>query len=151
MSPLRRRCHRILVLAAALLPAMFSPAWAAPAEITPQEAQARATTGALTLVDVRTPREWRETGVAAGAARIDMNQPDGADGFVKAVLEGVGGDRDAPIAFICRSGNRSGHVQRLLAEQGFTQVQSVSEGMSGSSAGPGWIKRGLPLEPCGGC
>ena len=115
MSPLRRLCHRILVLAAVLLPALSSPASAAPAEISPDEALARAKAGELTLVDVRSPREWRETGVAAGALRLDMNQPDGADGFVKAVLERVGGDRNAPLAFICRTGNRSGQVQRLLA------------------------------------
>ena len=151
MFPLRRLCHRTLVLAAVLFPMIVSSASAASAEIAPQEAQARANAGQLTLVDVRTAREWRETGVASGAARIDMNHPDGAAGFAKAVLERVGGDRNAPIAFICRSGNRSGQVQRFLAAQGFTQVQSVSEGMSGSRAGPGWIERGLPVERCGEC
>ncbi|MDT3671980.1 MAG: rhodanese-like domain-containing protein [Aromatoleum sp.] len=149
MSPLRRLCGRFLVLAALLGPSAFAAA--APAEITPQEAQARASAGELTLVDVRTPREWRETGVARGAARIDINDPDGIDGFVKAVLQRVGGDRNAAIAVICRSGHRSGQVQRVLVAQGFTQVQSVSEGMSGSRAGPGWIERGLPVERCGEC
>lgn len=150
MSPLRHLCRRFLVLAALLLPAAFASA-AAPVEIAPPEAQARANAGELTLIDVRTPREWRETGVAPGAVLIDMNHPNGAEGFAKAVLERVGGDRNAPIAFICRSGNRSGQVQRFLAAQGFTQVQSVSEGMSGSRAGPGWIERGLPVKPCGTC
>jgi len=149
MSPLNRLCRRFLVLAVMLFPAAFAAA--APAEITPQEAQTRTQAGELTLIDVRTPREWRETGVADGAVRLDMNHPDGADGFVKAVLERVGGDRDAPIAFICRSGHRSGQVQRLLAAHGFTQVQSVSEGMLGSREGPGWIERGLSVEPCGRC
>lgn len=150
MSPLVPLFRRFIVLAVTLLlPA--AAAFAAPAEVGPQEAQARASAGKLTLIDVRTPPEWRETGVAPGVARIDMNHPGGADGFMKAVLERVGGDRDAPIAFICRSGNRSGQVQRFLAAQGFTQVQSVAEGMSGSAAGPGWIKRGLPVEPCNRC
>jgi hypothetical protein len=27
-------------------------------------------------------------------------------------------------------------------------VYNVKEGMAGSGAGPGWIKHGLPLEPC---
>lgn len=151
MSPLPRLCRRFLVLAALLFPAVLPAASASPAEITPTDARAGANAGNLTLIDVRTPREWRETGVAAGAVRIDMQHPGGAEGFAKAVLERVGGDRDAPIAFICRSGSRSGQVQRFLAAQGFTQVQSVSEGMSGSSAGPGWIRRGLPVESCGAC
>jgi rhodanese-related sulfurtransferase len=38
-----------------------------------------------------------------------------------------------------------------LREAGFTQVYNIKEGMMGSSAGPGWIARGLPLEACGGC
>jgi len=35
--------------------------------------------------------------------------------------------------------------------QGFTQVYNVKEGMVGSTAGPGWLKRGLPVERCAQC
>lgn len=34
---------------------------------------------------------------------------------------------------------------------GFTQVYHVAEGMTSSQAGPGWIKRGLPIAPCTDC
>ena len=54
-----------------------------------------------------------------------------------------------PIALICRTGNRTTQVQRYLQGQGFTNVYNVKEGMAGSGAGPGWIKRGLPVESCG--
>ncbi|QTQ36029.1 Rhodanese-like domain-containing protein [Aromatoleum petrolei] len=120
-------------------------------EITPAEAQAQAKAGRITLIDVRTPDEWRETGVAPGATPINLYHPGGAEGFVKEVVAKVGGKRDTPIAFICRSGNRSGQAQRLLAAQGFTNVVSVREGMSGSTAGPGWIRSGLPVERCKVC
>ncbi|AKU13847.1 hypothetical protein AzCIB_3954 [Azoarcus sp. CIB] len=149
---LTRRRTLLAVAAAILLP--LSPVHAqqgAVPEITPAEAQAQAKAGKITLIDVRTPEEWRETGVAPGATPINLYHPGGAEGFVKEVVARVGGKRDTPIAFICRSGNRSGQAQRLLAAQGFTNVYSVREGMSGSTAGPGWIRSGLPVEACKVC
>jgi rhodanese-related sulfurtransferase len=56
-----------------------------------------------------------------------------------------------PIGLICRTGNRTTQVQAWLARQGYTNVYNVKEGMAGSRAGPGWIARGLPLEPCRAC
>ncbi|MDP2795785.1 MAG: hypothetical protein Q8O25_17150 [Sulfurisoma sp.] len=44
--------------------------------------------------------------------------------------------------------NRTTQVARYLEAQGFTQVFNIKEGMVGSAAGPGWIRRGLPVEPC---
>ena len=77
-----------------------------------------------------------------------MKHPQGAPGFTDALLQQVNGDRNAPIALICRTGNRTTQVQRYLQSVGFTQVYNVKEGMAGSSAGPGWIKRGLPVDGC---
>ncbi len=42
-------------------------------------------------------------------------------------------------------------AQGLLAQNGFTSVYSISEGMNGSGFGLGWLARGLPVEPCQGC
>jgi hypothetical protein len=79
---------------------------------------------------------------------INMLHPQGAPGFANALLDKVNGDKNAPIALICRTGNRTTQVQRYLQSQGFTQVYNVKEGMAGSGAGPGWIKRGLPVDGC---
>jgi rhodanese-related sulfurtransferase len=114
-------------------------------DLSAPDALAAAQAGKLRLIDIRTPQEWRETGVAPGAGRVDFYR--GPEALVSAVLEMVGGDKDAPIALICRTGNRTTHAQRFLLGQGFTQVFNVKEGMSGSAAGPGWLKRGLPVEP----
>ena len=136
---------RFLALATGLLfaaTAFANPDLAAP------EAAAQVGAGKITLIDIRTPPEWKETGVAKGAKRINMLHPQGAPGFVGAVLEEVKGDRSAPIALICRTGNRTTQVQRYLQAQGFTNVYNVKEGMAGSGAGPGWIKRGLPVDSC---
>jgi rhodanese-related sulfurtransferase len=107
-------------------------------EIAPAETLQRVQDGGLTLVDIRRPEEWRETGVAKGALRIEMHDP----AFVETVLKQVNGNRNAPIALICRSGHRSGQMQKSLLDQGFTQVFSVHGGMAGDA---GWIKQGLPV------
>lgn len=141
----------LLAGAALLLPLGAVAQSGASADITPQDARSQAAAGKIRLIDMRTPEEWRETGVAPGAARINMYHPEGADGFTRELLKLVGGDRNAPIALICRSGNRSTQVQRYLAGQGFTRVYNVREGMQGGSAGPGWLSRGLPVESCKSC
>ena len=120
----------------------------ASADLTAPEAAAAVEAGKLTLVDIRTPPEWKQTGIAKGAKLVNMLHPQGAPGFVNALLEQVNGDRNAPIALICRTGNRTTQVQRYLESVGFTQVHNIKEGMAGSGAGPGGIKRGLPVESC---
>lgn len=113
-------------------------------------AYAQAQSGALTLIDIRRPDEWKQTGVAKGALEIDMAHPQGTAGFVKQVEAEVGG-KNAPVALICRTGNRTTQMQRALVEAGFTNVINVKEGMAGSGAGPGWLARGLPVETCKTC
>lgn len=110
-------------------------------ELAPAETLQQVQAGGLTLVDVRRPEEWRKTGVAQGALRIEMSDP----AFVDTVLKQVNGNRNAPIALICRTGHRSGVMQQTLLQQGFTQVYSVKGGMAGSSEGTGWIAQGLPV------
>ncbi len=116
-------------------------------ELTAPEAQGLMVAGEVTLIDIRTPEEWRQTGVARGAKLVNMVHPGGADGFVSDILKQVDGDADAPIALICRTGNRTTQVQRLLVARGFSRVYNVAEGMVGSTAGPGWLKRRLPVDP----
>jgi rhodanese-related sulfurtransferase len=145
MNHLQSTLRRGLCAAALLAAAGF--AHAAP-DIDAPQAAAAVSAGKVTLIDIRTPAEWKETGVAKGARRVNMLHPQGAKGFTDQLLDEVKGDRNAPIALICRTGNRTSQVQRYLQSVGFTQVYNISEGMAGSPAGPGWIKRGLPVEPC---
>jgi rhodanese-related sulfurtransferase len=115
------------------------------------EAYAQAQAGKLTLIDIRRPDEWRQTGVAKDALQINMAHPQGTAGFVQQVAAELGGDRNAPIGLICRTGNRTTQMQQVLRKSGFTQVYNIKEGMAGSAAGPGWIARGLPLQACERC
>lgn len=111
------------------------------------EAYARAQAATLTLIDVRHADEWQQTGVAKGALRIDMTNTRGEAGFVEQVTAELHSDKNAPIGLLSLSGNRAANAQQVLLKAGFTQVYVVKEGMMGSSAGPGWIARGLPLQP----
>ncbi len=131
----------IACLALATLTSAF-----AGADMSAPDALAASQAAKLTLIDVRTPAEWKETGSPLGAARIDINQSKGDAGFLEAVLKQTKGNKSAPVALICRSGSRSSKAQSFLESQGFTQVFNVKEGMSGSGAGPGWIKRALPVQ-----
>lgn len=103
-----------------------------------------AAAGRLLLVDIRTPQEWRETGYPQGAQRVDWHQGEAA--FRERMLALVKGDRNLPVALICRTGNRSAQAQASLRAAGFTQVYNVPAGMA---TGAGWLRAGLPLSRCG--
>jgi rhodanese-related sulfurtransferase len=140
----------ILIVAALLL----LPGAARAEVLTAEAAQALAARGALTLVDVRLPSEWAETGLPEGAEGVSLQSAathELRSGFVDDVLRAMGGDRDRPIALICARGTRSAFARELLAAAGFTRVDDVGEGMLGGPNGPGWLARGLPTEPCRSC
>ncbi len=109
--------------------------------LTATQAFAKAATGKITLIDIRTPEEWVETGSGAGARRLDMRRDD----FVDALDKILGGDKSRPVALICARGVRSSRLSRALRKGGYTNIIDVPEGMLGSYAGPGWLARGLPV------
>jgi rhodanese-related sulfurtransferase len=105
------------------------------------------------LVDIRTPKEQRESGTPKGAVEVPL-QDDSLtfrQSFVDDVLAAAGGDHDRPVAVIDADGRRSAFAARLLEAKGFTRVFSVGEGLFGSNLGPGWVARGLPVDPCPTC
>jgi rhodanese-related sulfurtransferase len=103
---------------------------------------ARATGGA-TLIDVREPAEWADTGMPADAHGVSISSPD----FIERVLAELGGDKSKPVAVICRSGARSGRAAAQLSAAGFTHVTNIGDGMAGNpNVGQGWLGSGLPLK-----
>ena len=113
----------------------------AASQIDPPTAHKQAVAGDILLIDIRRPDEWARTGSGEGASRLDMRRKD----FVKALLDLTGGETALPVALICARGVRSARVSNQLAKAGFTNIIDVPEGMQGSAAGPGWLKRGLPV------
>ncbi len=109
--------------------------------LTPRQAYDRAAAGELMLVDIRRPDEWALTGIGQGAHPLDMRRED----FAAALGSLVQGDPARTVALICARGVRSRHMTRQLRDREFDSVLDVPEGMLGSGAGPGWIKRDLPV------
>lgn len=118
-----------------------------------EQALAGARRGELLLVDIRSAGEWALTGLPEGAVAITFQdwlwRPRAE--FAAELLAALGGDRDRPVALICATGGRSAAAAELLAGAGFSRVHDVPEGMLGSAAGPGWLRRGLPVRPCADC
>jgi rhodanese-related sulfurtransferase len=105
------------------------------------------------LIDVRTRAEWDYVGRIPGGILIEWNTyPDGArnQAFLEQLRRTVD-DVDAPVLFLCRSGQRSDHAARAARAAGYSRALNVIEGFEGDkdAAGQrghlgGWRKAGLP-------
>ncbi len=101
-------------------------------EISREEAQKLVDAGAQ-LVDVRAEHEW-EMGRIEGAKHLPLAElADRTDEI----------DKDRPVVFYCRGGNRSTMATEALVAEGY-DAKKLSEGIVG------WAGAGLPLEPEGG-
>lgn len=148
-----RETGRALLLAfLAVFSVILTPAhsWADHKLSAPQ-AHADAKAGKLVLIDIRSPREWKQTGVPEGAKLVTIHHPGGANGFLEDILKAAGGDKSRPIALICAQGVRSSRGKRFLEARGFTNVYDVSEGMLGRGSQIGWLARRLPTRKCPVC
>lgn len=95
------------------------------------------------LLDIRSPGEWRQTGVARGAWPVSMHDR----GFPERLFTARDLAQGLPVALICATGGRTASVMQALVKGGYSGFVDVSEGMFGSAAGPGWIAAGLPVVP----
>jgi len=111
-------------------------------KITPDVARKAALAGELVLIDIRRPEEWAETGVPDVALLADMTSRDFLAKINAIRLE----NPDIPLAFSCRSGNRSNYLTGELAKLGMSGLIDVVGGMQGSRVDKGWAKRGLPVR-----
>lgn len=129
-------------LCAAILPQQ-SRAQAVPSSVMlANDAYEQAQKDEITLIDIRTPEEWAQTGIPEGAVALDMTKQ---ESFLKALVALRQASPTKPIALICRTGNRSGFVIEALAKQGFPGLVDVTEGIAGGPRGKGWLTRGLPV------
>jgi rhodanese-related sulfurtransferase len=116
-----------------------------------------------TLVDVRTKAEWAYVGVpvlsSIGKAPVFVEWDDFATGALvpdfigrlKAELAKLGVGTDAPLYFICRSGNRSRQAAVLATAAGYSHAFNVAHGFEGRLDGErhrgsaeSWKGAGLP-------
>jgi rhodanese-related sulfurtransferase len=104
-------------------------------KITPAEAAKRVADGKAVLVDVREPKEWAETGVAAPAVLLPKSDFDGDRKDWKPFLATVG---DKQVILYCRSGHRAGIVAAELAKQGVN--------VANAGGLKDWTDAGLPVR-----
>jgi len=108
------------------------------------------------LIDVRTQPEWNFVGVpdlrslgkktAFICWQVYPQMQIDSD-FVAKVEQMTGGDKSAPLYFICRSGARSHNAAHLLTHEGYTRAYNILEGFEGPpGSGKGWLAAGLPSE-----
>jgi rhodanese-related sulfurtransferase len=103
--------------------------------ITPAEAAQHVAAGKAVLIDVREPKEWAETGVAAPAALLALSDLNGDRKQWKEFLEK---NRDKELILYCRSGTRSGRAAKLLAEEGYRTLNA--------GGFQDWQAAGLPIR-----
>ena len=72
------------------------------------------------LVDVRTPKEYKE-GHIEGAENIDIFSDDFLMQFEHL-------NKEEPVYIYCRSGNRSAKASKMLSETGFKQIIDLKGG-----------------------
>jgi rhodanese-related sulfurtransferase len=102
-------------------------------EISPQQAAELLREDGAQLVDVREPYE-HEAGRIAGGLHIELERlPSEASAL----------DRERPIVFYCRSGNRSALAAQAFAVSGY-DARNLDGGLEA------WVAAGLPIEPSDG-
>ena len=84
----------------------------------------------VTIVDIRRPDEWAETGVVEGSHRITAFEEDGSlnpefgSKFTALV------DSDDEVILICRVGNRTSALAQALSEGlGYDKIYNVTDGI----------------------
>lgn len=93
----------------------------------------------VTLIDIRLPEEWAQTGTVADSHRITLFQKNGAvtPDFLAKVQQVAATDK--PVALICRTGNRTRAGADMLAQVGYKEVYNVTQGIMG------WINADKPV------
>ena len=115
---------------------------AGPRVISAHDARKKVQAGELFVSDIRTRQEWKQTGIGNVVLENSMHER----GFLERLHAVIGEDKSTPFGLICATGGRSRFLQGELVKRGYTNVYDVAEGMMGSPAGSGWLRRGLPTR-----
>ena len=90
----------------------------------------------LPIVDVRTPPEWKETGLLKGAIPIMFFNQRGdynINAFLKELNEKV--DTTKPFAIICHTGSRTSMIAPWMAKELNYSVINIQGGMDYATKG----------------
>ena len=91
------------------------------------------------VIDIRTPGEWKQTGIIKGAHKMMFfspnGQPDLAGWFFE--LGQLVKDKKSPILIYCAHANRTQSLGQGLTQMGFENVYELKGGIEN-----GWLKSG---------
>jgi len=101
----------------------------------------------LKIVDVRTKKEWKMTGVIPNSFLVNMHNEDFSENpdFIKNIEDILKINKNTNIAFICASGARSEIVVNYFKEKSYNNIFHIPQGILGKEK-DGWFYLGLPLE-----
>ena len=84
----------------------------------------------IPIVDIRTPAEWKETGILKGAIPIMFFDEQGKFDIKKFLTElNAKVDTKKQFALICRTGSRTGMVSQFLSDKLHYDVINLKGGM----------------------
>ena len=95
----------------------------------------------IPLYDIRRAEEWRQIGVIKNSKRLTFVDGRGRVklGFLSKFATEI--NKDDPVILICRTGNRTDTLARLLVEQmGYTQVYNIRHSINR------WIREKRPVN-----
>ena len=95
------------------------------------------------VIDIRTPGEWKNTGIIKGAHKMmffdEKGGADVANWFFE--LGHLIKDKKQPFIIYCAHANRTKSLGRGLDQMGFEHVYELKDGIEN-----GWLKAGKPVE-----
>lgn len=100
------------------------------AAITNEEASQKLIDSNIPIVDIRTPGEWKETGLLKGSIPIMLFDEKG-NYDLKDFLEKLNGavDTKKPFAIICRTGSRTSVLAPFLSQKLNYDVVNIKSGI----------------------
>ena len=97
----------------------------------------------ITVIDIRTPPEWKEVGTIPTSKKIMFFDDKGQYNLQNWLAEFSKDikDKDQAFVLVCRSGNRTDTVGNFLSKQlGFKNVYHLQDGIKS------WIKEGKEVN-----
>jgi rhodanese-related sulfurtransferase len=95
------------------------------------------------VIDIRTPAEWKQTGIIKGAHKMMFFTPNGGADVANWFFE-LGHfikDKKEPFIIYCAHANRTKRLAEGLVQMGFENVYELQGGIEN-----GWIKAGKPTQ-----
>ncbi len=101
----------------------------------------------LKIIDIRTHKEWKMTGVIPNSYLINMHDEDFSENtnFIEQIKKVLDENKKFDVAFICASGARSEIAVNYFVEKNYKNIFHIPEGILGKNKN-GWLFLGYPIE-----